>query len=164
MLIVLHVCSRTPNHLPKWFTHYGCFISPNSPISGGASSQYGLDITMAWNSSHLEWARSGLHLTDRMHPNHGKFVCDTIRIWHSISRHYLGIVGSRGLWFGNRRAADALAAQNIAGIVDSMVTNGYNFFKIFASCGEVGWTWWCWWWWQWWGWRWGGQCGCRLWW
>ena len=56
----------------------------------------------------------------RPHPNHGrKFVGDTIGIWHCISRHYLGIVGSRGLWLGNHRAADALAAQNIAGIVRS---------------------------------------------
>ena len=57
-------CSRTPNHLPQWFTQYGCCISSASPISGGASSHYGLGITMAWNSPHLEWACSGLHLAD----------------------------------------------------------------------------------------------------
>ena len=30
---------RTPNHLPQWFTQYGCRISSICPISGGASSQ-----------------------------------------------------------------------------------------------------------------------------
>ena len=111
-------CSRTPNHLPKWFTQYGFCISPTSPISGGASSQYGLDITMAW----MKFSTSGMSAfgpsPHRPHQNHGrKFVCDTIGIWHTMSRHYLGIVGSRGFWLGNHRAANALAAQNIAGIV-----------------------------------------------
>jgi len=34
----------------------------------------------------------------RLDPNHGrKFACDIPGIWHTISQHYLGIVGSRGL-------------------------------------------------------------------
>ena len=54
----------------------------------------------------------------RPHPNHGrKFVYDAIGIWHSISQHCLGIVGSAGLCLGNRKGTEALAAENIAGIV-----------------------------------------------
>ena len=49
--------------------------------------------------------------------NHGlKFVYGAIGIWHNTSQH-LGIVGSKRLWFGNHRGIDALAAQNIAGII-----------------------------------------------
>ena len=47
-------CSRTPNHLPSWFTQYGCCIPSTSPVSGGVFPRYGLGITMAWNSPHLD--------------------------------------------------------------------------------------------------------------
>ena len=57
-------CSRTPGHIPQWFTQYRFCISPTSPISGGSSSQYGWGITMAWNPPHLTWACSGVHLVD----------------------------------------------------------------------------------------------------
>ena len=70
-------CSRTPNH--KWFTQYGRCISPTSPISGAASSQYGLGITMAW-----KWACSGLHLADGIQSMVGNLFTTPIGIWHGI--------------------------------------------------------------------------------
>ena len=50
------------NCIPQWPTQNGCCISPTSPVSGRASLQHGLDIAMAWSSSHLEWPRSGVYL------------------------------------------------------------------------------------------------------
>ena len=110
-------CSRTPNRIPQWFTQYGCCISTTSPISGGASSQNRLDM---WHC--MKFCTSGMTVFGpsprRPHPNHGwKFVYDTIEIWHNISQHYLGIVGSRGFGISNQKGIDALTDQNIAGIV-----------------------------------------------
>ena len=51
-------------------------------------------------------------------PNHAQiFVYDTTKMWHNISQHYLHIVGSKGLWLGIQKGINALAAQNITGIV-----------------------------------------------
>ena len=56
----------------------------------------------------------------RRHPNHGrKFVCDAIGIWHNISQHYLGVVGSNGLWLGNQRGMDIGRTKSCW---DSMIT------------------------------------------
>ena len=53
----------------------------------------------------------------RRHPKHGRNLSTTpIGIWHSISQHYLGIVGPKGLWLGNHKGTDALATQNFAGV------------------------------------------------
>ena len=51
-------------------------------------------------------------------PHHvQKTVYDTISIWHKVSKRYLGVDGSSGLWLGNHRGIDALAAQNAVGIL-----------------------------------------------
>ena len=53
----------------------------------------------------------------RLDPNHGrKLAYETTGIWHSMSQHYLGIVGSNG-WLGNHNGTETWAAQNKAGTV-----------------------------------------------
>ena len=62
-------------------------------------------------------------LLGRQHPKHVRnFVYDTIGMWHNISQHCLGIVGSKKYYPGNQQGINALAGQNTVGILCSPIS------------------------------------------
>ena len=70
-------------------------------IVGFSDQWWGLLAIWTGHYHGIKFSTSGMSVFGpsprRLDPNHGrKFACDTTGIWHSISQHYLSIVGSRG--------------------------------------------------------------------
>ena len=96
----------------KWMLH----------IVGFSDQWWGLLAVWTGHYHGMKFSTSGMSVFGpsprRLDPHHGrKFAWDTTRIWHTISQHYLFTGWIKGVLAWQQRDTDAVAAQNIPGIL-----------------------------------------------